>query len=385
MFANQGNDDIAVAPVDLDVVELGGCARRVLFGSGAANGAELSERSGYLWWDERALLATDEIALPGAHNRENAMAVAAVCLARGVDQGAVVQALKSFRGVPHRLELIATQRGVSYVNDSKATNVSSTIVALRSYRSGIRLIAGGRGKRQDFSPLAPLVAERCRAVYLIGEATEDLAAALASTRVELHRCGELERAVAAARDCARDGEVVLLSPACASYDQYSDFEARESISAGWWRGADGAGRGHVDASPAAGRRPSRRRGRAQAPARRVLPPLEHRIMMTATLCLLAFGAVMVYSASSPLGVLGGRGYGTGEFVRYLGFGAVGLGGMYVLERRGLALLDRRFVTLLLTGSFSSCSSSCWRPASASACSARSGGSPQGRSSSSLRS
>jgi cell division protein FtsW len=91
--------------------------------------------------------------------------------------------------------------------------------------------------------------------------------------------------------------------------------------------------------------------RAKAPARRVAPPLEHRILMTATLCLLAFGAVMVYSASSPLGVLGGRGNGTGEFLRYLIFGGAGLAAMQVLERRGLALLDRRVVSLLLFGSF----------------------------------
>jgi cell division protein FtsW len=112
------------------------------------------------------------------------------------------------------------------------------------------------------------------------------------------------------------------------------------------RAAAGAGRG-----PAAARFPSGRKGRAQAPARHVPPPLEHRILMTATLCLLAFGAVMVYSASSPIGVLSGKGYGTGEFVRYLGFGALGLGAMHVLERRGLALVDRRLVTMLLLGSF----------------------------------
>jgi cell division protein FtsW len=89
----------------------------------------------------------------------------------------------------------------------------------------------------------------------------------------------------------------------------------------------------------------------RSPGRRVAPPLEHRILMTATLCLLAFGAVMVYSASSPIGVLGGRNNGTGEFLRYLLFGALGLGAMYLLERRGLAILDRRMVNLLLLGSF----------------------------------
>jgi UDP-N-acetylmuramoylalanine--D-glutamate ligase len=224
IFANQGNDDVAVAPVDLDVEDLGGCARRVLFGG---PGGELSDRAGQLWWDEQPLLATDEISLPGAHNRANAMAAAAVCLARGIDPGAVADGLRTFAGVAHRLERIAELGGVAFVNDSKATNVASTLVALASYAGGVHLIAGGRGKRQDFSALAAAVVQRCRAVYLIGEATEELADALApAADVPLHRCGELASAVRAAAVSARPGDTVLLSPACASYDQYPNFEAR---------------------------------------------------------------------------------------------------------------------------------------------------------------
>jgi UDP-N-acetylmuramoylalanine--D-glutamate ligase len=128
--------------------------------------------------------------------------------------------------VPHRLELISTRDGVAFVNDSKATNVASTIVALSAYPGAVRLIAGGRGKQQDFSPLAGPVGERCAAVYLIGEAAGELEEALRSTGVELHRCGELASALDRARADARAGEVVLLSPACASFDQYPDFEAR---------------------------------------------------------------------------------------------------------------------------------------------------------------
>jgi UDP-N-acetylmuramoylalanine--D-glutamate ligase len=223
IFVNQGNDDIAVAPVDLEVEDLGGCARRVPFGGA---GAELSERAGYLWWDDEPLIDVTEISLPGAHNRANAMAVAAACLARGIEADAVVAGLRTFPGVAHRLELIATRDDVAFVNDSKATNVASTLVALRSYARGVHLIAGGRGKSQDFSPLAPLVAERCRAVYLIGEAAQDLAGALAPSNVPLRQEGELGAAVVAAAAAAAPGEVVLLSPACASYDQYPDFEAR---------------------------------------------------------------------------------------------------------------------------------------------------------------
>ncbi len=224
VFVNQGNYDVAVLPDDLGIEDVGGCARQVLFGAGPE--AELADRAGYLWWDERPLLHVSELALPGDHNRQNAMAAAAACLARGLDPGAVTAGLRSFAGVPHRLELVAIQDGVAYVNDSKATNVASTIVALRTYAGGVHLIAGGRGKGQDFSPLAPIVAERCRAVYLIGEAAADIAVALADTGVPTCDVRDLERAVARSRAAAGAGEVILLSPACASFDQYPNFEAR---------------------------------------------------------------------------------------------------------------------------------------------------------------
>jgi UDP-N-acetylmuramoylalanine--D-glutamate ligase len=223
IFANQGNDDIAIAPFDLGIEDLGGCARRVPFGLA---GAELSDRAGYLWWDEEPLVDVTEISLPGAHNRANAMAAAAACLARGIDRDAVAAGLRTFPGVAHRLELIATRGGVAFVNDSKATNVASTLVALRSYPGGVHLIAGGRGKGQDFSPLAPVVAERCRALYLIGEAARELEDALVAASVPIHQVHTLDHAVTAAAAAARPGDTVLLSPACASYDQYPDFEAR---------------------------------------------------------------------------------------------------------------------------------------------------------------
>ena len=224
IFAHQGNDDVAVAPIDLEIEDLGGCARRVPFGCAA--GAELSYRAGYLWWDEEPVIDAAEISLPGEHNRANAMAAAAACLARGLDRDAVAAGLRSFPGVAHRLELIRRQDGVAFVNDSKATNVASAIVALRSFVGGVHLIAGGRGKRQDFSPLAPLVAQRCRAVYLIGEAAGEIGDALAPAGIPLNDCGDLETAVASAAGAAATGDTVLLSPACASYDQFTDFEAR---------------------------------------------------------------------------------------------------------------------------------------------------------------
>jgi UDP-N-acetylmuramoylalanine--D-glutamate ligase len=220
-FAHQPRGAIAVAPPSL-VRRLGGEADRVTFGPGG----DLDHRDGRLWWRGEPLLATSDIRLRGAHNRENAMAAAAVCLARGVDADAVRAGLRTFPGVPHRLEEVVERDGVLYVNDSKATNVASALVALSSFEAPVHLIAGGRGKGSGFEALRPAVARACAAVYLIGEAADDLAHALAGARVPVHRCGDLERAVAAAGAAARPGEVVLLSPACTSYDQYPDFEAR---------------------------------------------------------------------------------------------------------------------------------------------------------------
>jgi UDP-N-acetylmuramoylalanine--D-glutamate ligase len=221
VFANQDDDDVAVAPLGLGVEDLGGCARRVCFGSGAE--AEMSERAGQLWWADEPLMAVDELRLRGAHNRSNAMAAAAVCLARGVDIDAVRDGLRTFAGVEHRLEEVATVDGVLYVNDSKATNVDSTLVALASFAgTPVHLILGGRGKGQDFAPLREPVAAACAGVYLVGEAAPALVDVLGAGS----DCGDLERALDAARAAARPGEVVLLSPACASFDQFEDYEAR---------------------------------------------------------------------------------------------------------------------------------------------------------------
>jgi len=224
VFARQPNEAVAVAPLGLGVEDLGGCARRVCFGAGA--GADLAERSGQLWWGNTALLAVEEIGLRGAHNCENAMAAAAVTLARGVDADAVRAGLRSFTSLPHRLEEVASAGGVLYVNDSKATNVASAAVGIASFEGGVHVILGGRGKGGGYDGLAAPVAARCAAAYLIGETAAEIRAALEATGVPLLDCGDLEQAVAAARAAARPGEVVLLSPACPSYDQYRSYEER---------------------------------------------------------------------------------------------------------------------------------------------------------------
>jgi UDP-N-acetylmuramoylalanine--D-glutamate ligase len=223
VFANQGNDDIAIAPSDLGVPDLGGCARRICFGDSPAD--ELSLRAGTLWWDNEPLLRADELALRGPHNVRNAMAAAAVALARGLPIDAVRAGLKSFAGVPHRLEEITVRDGITYVNDSKATNVAAALVALASFEVPVHVIMGGQGKAEDYAPLRDAVARHCAGAYLIGAEAGALHAVLDGA-APLHDSETLARAVAAARAAAKPGEVVLLSPACASYDQFDDFEAR---------------------------------------------------------------------------------------------------------------------------------------------------------------
>jgi UDP-N-acetylmuramoylalanine--D-glutamate ligase len=227
IFSNQSSEDVAVlnaSEPSLRATEVSGSARRVWFGQGPE--CELRLEGRRLAWEERAFMDASEIGLRGTHNLENSMAAAAATLARGVEPEAVRAALRGFHGVPHRLEAIAEIGGVSFVNDSKATNVAAAIAALRSFEGGVHVILGGRSKGTAFSALAPVVAERCRACYLIGEAGGALAQELEGAGVELIDCGDLERALNEAASRARSGETVLLAPACASFDQYSSFEER---------------------------------------------------------------------------------------------------------------------------------------------------------------
>ena len=219
LFAHQRPADVAVAPSDL---ALPGAARRVEFG---APGADLMLENGELMWRGAGLLGAAEVRLRGAHNLENAMGAAAAALATGLEPEPVREALRSFTGVPHRLEEVGTVDGVLYVNDSKATNVAAAARGIEAFEGGVHAILGGSLKGGGFAGLREPVAARCRACYLIGEATERLAADLEGT-VPLRRCGDLGSAVREAEAAAKPGEVVLLSPACASYDQYEDYERR---------------------------------------------------------------------------------------------------------------------------------------------------------------
>ena len=232
VFANQGNDDVAVYNADepaLAGVDLGGCARRVSFCHGAGPDCEVALAEGKIFYAGEPLLAVEELGLFGEHNVANAMAAATAALAMGLDREAVREGLRSFAGVPHRLEPVAEIGGVRFVNDSKATNAAAAAVGLRAFEGGVHAILGGSEKDEPFAPLAEPLRERAAACYLIGASADRLAAELAplaAAGIELHRCAGLEDAVRRAAAAARPGEVVLLSPACASFDAFENFERR---------------------------------------------------------------------------------------------------------------------------------------------------------------
>jgi UDP-N-acetylmuramoylalanine--D-glutamate ligase len=232
IFANQGNDDIAVYNADdpaLAGTDLGGCGRRIAFCHGAAPECEVSLAEGTIFHDGEPLLRAEELGLLGEHNVANAMAAASAALAMGLDRDAVREGLRNFAGVPHRLEEVAEIDGVRFVNDSKATNVASAEVGLRAFEGGVHAILGGSEKAEAFTPLAKAIEETCVACYLIGASADRLASELApvvEAGVPLHRCADLADAVRSAVAAAKPGQVVLLSPACASFDAFENFERR---------------------------------------------------------------------------------------------------------------------------------------------------------------
>lgn len=163
--------------------------------------------------------------LPGPHNIENALAATAMAAAAGIPTAVIRRVLERFRGVEHRLELVKIIGGVRYVNDSKATNVDSTRVALESFAQPLVIIMGGEGKGAPYKPLAPLIRRHVKTILLIGEDAPTIRRELRGM-APMEHCGTMKRAVARARRLAQSGDVVLLSPACASFDQYRNYEER---------------------------------------------------------------------------------------------------------------------------------------------------------------
>jgi UDP-N-acetylmuramoylalanine--D-glutamate ligase len=205
IFENQGAGDVAVVPRGFGPIP--GDAHRIEF--------SLDD------------VLPAEPAIPGEHNRENAAAATAAARAAGIPDEAIASGLSDFPGVPHRLELLREVGGVRFVNDSKATNPEAAEGALSAYPPGIRLILGGSRKGIPFAQLAKRAsASGVAQAYLIGDSADEIAEALAAAGVRFTYSQNLEQAVADAYRDAEPGEVVLLSPACASYDQFRDFEER---------------------------------------------------------------------------------------------------------------------------------------------------------------
>jgi UDP-N-acetylmuramoylalanine--D-glutamate ligase len=176
-----------------------------------------------------AIVPAREMAMPGLHNVANALAAHALGTAAGLPKDGMAQALREFRGLPHRVQLVAEARGVRFYDDSKGTNVGASVAALEGFREPVVLIAGGDGKGQDFAPLAPAVKAHARAVVLIGRDAPAIESALAPTRVRLERAASMDEAVAAAFSLAREGDAVLLSPACASFDMFRNYGHRGDV------------------------------------------------------------------------------------------------------------------------------------------------------------
>ena len=204
IFEQQTEDDTAVVPRGFGAIP--GGARRIEFAADDPLPAEPL--------------------IPGAHNRENAAAATAAARAAGISNDAIANGLRSFRGVEHRIEDVAEIEGVRYVNDSKATNAAAALRAIAALRdSTLHVILGGLGKNESYAALAAALAPGDR-TYLIGKAAPEFAAALDAEGIPFTHSGDLDRAVRDASEAAQPGEIVLLSPACASFDQFTDFEAR---------------------------------------------------------------------------------------------------------------------------------------------------------------
>ena len=238
IFENQGLGDVLIYNTDDEVTRVTvdqNVSRDVTLlpfslRESLGQGAYLDGPTVILEWENTrdALISREEISIPGAHNLSNAMAAALAARVLSISCASIRATLKNFRGVEHRLEFVRELNGISYVNDSKATNVDSVWYAVQSFSSPIVLILGGRDKGNDYSPLIPLVRSHVRGILAIGESAEKIRTAL-SPIVPVEVCASMQEAVERGGHMARTGDVVLLSPACASFDWYENYEHRGRV------------------------------------------------------------------------------------------------------------------------------------------------------------
>lgn len=244
IFLNQREGDFAVVNADdAHVMRLAKSAKVPVYGfistrgpdtlgkaeAGALAGLAYARQGGFVLSRDsgrsKESYTLTNRALRGAHNAENAMAATLLARLGGISQQAIQQGLDSYPGLPHRMESVRVLDGVEWVNDSKATNVDSVLVALRAFPGNLFLIAGGKGKGAPYQPMVEASRGKVKGVLTIGQDADSIAAAYQG-QAPVHACGTLEQAVTRARELAKAGDVVLLSPACASYDQFQNFEHR---------------------------------------------------------------------------------------------------------------------------------------------------------------
>lgn len=238
IFENMGQGDYAVLNLDDPIVR--GMAERIPCAPAFFSRRQEVETGAYLEGEEvvfslnghkKRVLRADEIRIPGEHNLENALAATALTMLAGVPAPVVRHTLKTFPGVEHRIETVRTVEGVTYINDSKGTNVDASIRAVRAMKVPTVLLAGGYDKHTDFLPLArEILTSKIHTVVVLGDTAEQIERALRAVGFEsiLH-AKTFEEAVLLARSCAREGENVLLSPACASFDMFQDYEERGRV------------------------------------------------------------------------------------------------------------------------------------------------------------
>ena len=223
-------DAAVIGRADPDIAKhVGNGTRIVSFGLDAPEDGHygLLEEDGtaFLARGDQLLLATTELALVGRHNQLNALAALAAGELMGLDLSAMLQVLTEFPGLPHRMQLVARKKGIDFINDSKATNISAAVAAIESIDGIIVLIAGGEAKGGDFNDLSKALSERLRAAVLIGSDADQIADALGN-EAPVHIASDIDEAVVQAATYAKSGDTVLLAPACASFDQFPNYKAR---------------------------------------------------------------------------------------------------------------------------------------------------------------
>lgn len=243
IFLNQTEEDFLVLnhddPETMKALK-GDIKSKVFYFSRTHEVRGVYSKGNKIYWDighigRGMLMSSEEIAIKGVHNLENAMAGSAMALLAGCPSQAISETLREFPGLPHRLEFIRELDGVLFINDSKGTNIGAVLKSLESFSNPIILIAGGRDKAGDFRTLRPLIKGKVKAVLLIGEAKEKIRSAVGDL-VECRFLEDMKETVRVSREIAVKGDVVLLSPACASFDMFRDFEDRgEKFKEAVWR------------------------------------------------------------------------------------------------------------------------------------------------------